>query len=142
MTYYVTITADRKNAKRHIAVKLHNLDMARAAGHRLSFLYHVEICDGKWHVIEAYMMQPRYAVFSGRPAGTLVGYASNLRTAVKMAREHRNDHGHVYVIDLHDVNHDLPFDRYADGTMLYRIERGTTPVYELSERDRIVPIPF
>lgn len=142
MTYYVTITADRKNAKRHIASKLHNLDMAKAAALRLTSLYHVEICDSKWNVVEAYMMQPRYGVFSGRPAGTLIGYANTLGTAVRMAREYSSNQTHNYVIDMRDVDHNVSFDRYADGTMCYHIESGITPVYELSGRDRIVPIPF
>ena len=52
--YYVTITARRKNAKRHIKAKFELDIMARKYAKRLSYLnskYIIEIYDGRWNIV-------------------------------------------------------------------------------------------
>lgn len=49
--FYLTITAKRKNAKRHIAQKSNNLDELRDAGKKYG-RYITEIYNGKWELIE------------------------------------------------------------------------------------------
>ena len=51
--YYVTTTARRKNAKRHIADKVNDLETARKTMDRINNkLYIIEVYNGKWELIE------------------------------------------------------------------------------------------
>ena len=53
MTYILTITAKRKNARRHIVTKSENLDQLRDLGkNNMNDVYIVEIYTGKWELIE------------------------------------------------------------------------------------------
>ena len=55
--YYVTITARRKNGKRHISAKFELYDMALKYAKRISYInlrYIIEICDGRWNTVYAY----------------------------------------------------------------------------------------
>lgn len=52
--YYVTITARRKNGKRHIQERFETCIMALKYAKRLSYLnskYIIEICDGRWNTL-------------------------------------------------------------------------------------------
>lgn len=52
--YYVTITARRKNGKRHIKAKFELYNMALKYAKRLYYLnskYIIEICDGRWNTL-------------------------------------------------------------------------------------------
>ena len=52
--YYVTITAKRKNGKRHIQDRFESYNMALKYAKQLSDLsskYIIEICDGKWNIV-------------------------------------------------------------------------------------------
>lgn len=54
--YYVTITAKRKNAKRHIKAKFELYNMALKYAKRLYYLnskYIIEIYDGRWNKAES-----------------------------------------------------------------------------------------
>ena len=51
--YYLTITAKRKNAKRHIVTKSESLDELRNLGkNNMNDEYIVEIYTGKWELVE------------------------------------------------------------------------------------------
>ena len=51
--YYLTITAKRKNAKRHISNKGNDIDYLRKLGkNNINDRYIVEIYNGKWELIE------------------------------------------------------------------------------------------
>lgn len=52
MKYYLTVTARRKNAKRHIAHKDKDLHFLRALGRTLTDRYNVAIYDGRWNLVE------------------------------------------------------------------------------------------
>ena len=52
MKYYLTITARRKNAKRHIAAKDSDLNFLRRLGKNCTQLYNVAIYDGRWNLVE------------------------------------------------------------------------------------------
>ena len=52
--YYVTITARRKNGKRHIQERFGSYDLAIKYVKQLSDLnsnYIIEICDGRWNTL-------------------------------------------------------------------------------------------
>ena len=52
--YYVTITARRKNGKRHIQERFNSYNLALEYVRKISDLsskYNIEICDGRWHSI-------------------------------------------------------------------------------------------
>ena len=54
--YYVTITARRKNGKRHILERLESYNQAYKYVKQLSILtskYIIEICDGRWNALYA-----------------------------------------------------------------------------------------
>ena len=51
--YYLVITAKRKNAKRHIAMRSDNLDYLKDVGKNdINDCYITEIYDGKWDLVE------------------------------------------------------------------------------------------
>ena len=50
--YYLTITARRKDAKRHISKRSSSLDELRRLSENLNHRYIIEIYDGKWNLIE------------------------------------------------------------------------------------------
>lgn len=51
--YYLTTTAKRKNAKRHIVIKSNDLDYLRNTGKNcINDCYITEIYDGKWDLVE------------------------------------------------------------------------------------------
>ena len=50
--YYLTTTAKRKNAKRHIAWKSDDIEYLRGRANNLNDCYIVEIYNGKWELIE------------------------------------------------------------------------------------------
>lgn len=50
--YYLTITARRKNAKRHVVTKSSNLDYLRSFGSHLNEAYKREVYDGRWALVE------------------------------------------------------------------------------------------
>ena len=51
--YYLTITAKRKNAKRHIVTKSDILDkLIKLGKNRINYNYIVEIYTGKWELFE------------------------------------------------------------------------------------------
>lgn len=50
--YYLTTTAKRKNAKRHIVTKSNDLEYLRRIGRDINICYITEIYDGKWNLIE------------------------------------------------------------------------------------------
>ena len=52
--YYVTITAKRKNAKRHIYDRFESYDLAIKYAKKLSYYnskYIIEIYDGRWNPV-------------------------------------------------------------------------------------------
>lgn len=52
--YYVTITARRKNGRRHIQGRFESFDLALKYVKRFSYLnskYIIEICDGRWNIV-------------------------------------------------------------------------------------------
>lgn len=51
-TYYLTITARRKNAKRHITEKSKDLNILRQLANNINDSYIVSIYDGAWNLIE------------------------------------------------------------------------------------------
>lgn len=52
-TYILSITARRKNAKRHIVCKSANLEELRRLGvNNINDKYIVEIYDGAWNLVE------------------------------------------------------------------------------------------
>lgn len=50
--FYLTITAKRKNAKRHIVKKSNDIDVLRNLSRNMNKRYRVEIYNGKWELIE------------------------------------------------------------------------------------------
>lgn len=51
--YYLTITAKRKNAKRHIAIKSEDLEYLKRIGRdNINNCYITEVYDSKWNFIE------------------------------------------------------------------------------------------
>ena len=53
MTYILTTTAQRKNAKKHIVTKSESLDELRNLGkNNMNDAYIVEIYTGKWELVE------------------------------------------------------------------------------------------
>ena len=53
MKYILTITAKRRNAKRHIVTKSESLDELRNLGrNNMNDKYIVEIYTGKWELVE------------------------------------------------------------------------------------------
>jgi len=50
--YYLTITARRKDAKRHVVTKSQSVDYLRAYGSHLKDSYKREIYDGRWALVE------------------------------------------------------------------------------------------
>ena len=50
--YYLTTTAKRKNAKRHIARKSEDINYLKRLGRNISERYIVEIYNGKWELVE------------------------------------------------------------------------------------------
>lgn len=51
--YYLTTTAKRKNAKRHIVIKSNDLEYLRRIGKDdINDCYITEIYDGKWNLVE------------------------------------------------------------------------------------------
>lgn len=53
MTYILTITAKRKNGKRHIVTKNSNLNFLRGLGiYNINNKYIVEIYNGNWQLVE------------------------------------------------------------------------------------------
>ena len=50
--YYLTHTAKRKNAKRHIAQKSKDLETLRKVAKNWSDRYIAEIYNGKWELVE------------------------------------------------------------------------------------------
>ena len=58
--YYVTITAKRKNGKRHIQDRFESYNMALKYAKQLSDFkskYIIEICDGRWNIVYKYLRQ-------------------------------------------------------------------------------------
>lgn len=51
-TYYLTITAKRKNAKRHITEKSKDLNILRQLAKNINDSYIVSIYDGSWNLVE------------------------------------------------------------------------------------------
>lgn len=52
--YYVTITARRKNGRRHIQERFESYDMALKYAKQLSYVnskYIIEICNGRWNTL-------------------------------------------------------------------------------------------
>lgn len=52
MAYILTLTAKRKDAKRHIAAKSCNLDQLRKSAELYSNKYRKHIYTGNWELIE------------------------------------------------------------------------------------------
>jgi len=50
--YYLTTTAKRKNAKRHIVRKSEDINYLKRLGRNVSERYIVEIYNGKWELVE------------------------------------------------------------------------------------------
>ena len=50
--FYLTITAKRKNAKRHIVSKSSDIDALRKLARNMNNCYLVEIYNGKWELVE------------------------------------------------------------------------------------------
>lgn len=50
--YYLTITAKRKNAKRHIAEKSNDIEKLEKLAKNMNECYVVEIYDGRWNLIK------------------------------------------------------------------------------------------
>lgn len=50
--YYLTVTAKRKNAKRHIVNKSTDIDQLRKTAQVLNKCYTREIYNGKWELVE------------------------------------------------------------------------------------------
>ena len=55
--YYVTITARRKNGKRHIQDRFQSYNIAIKYVEQISYIsskYIIEICDGRWNTVYEY----------------------------------------------------------------------------------------
>lgn len=52
MSYILTITAKRKNAKRHIAARSVNLEGLKKLAENINKRYIVEVYTGNWQLIE------------------------------------------------------------------------------------------
>lgn len=53
--YYLTITAKRKNAKRHISSKGNDIERLRRLANNINKDYYVvEIYNGKWELVERF----------------------------------------------------------------------------------------
>ena len=50
--YILTTTAKRKNAKRHIVDKNNDIEYLRKLSKNMNTCYIIEICNGKWELIE------------------------------------------------------------------------------------------
>lgn len=50
--YYLTATAKRKNAKRHIVTKSNDIAYLRRISKNLNATYIAEIYDGRWNLVE------------------------------------------------------------------------------------------
>ena len=52
--YYLTTTAKRKNAKRHIVEKSKDIEYLRNLSKNMNACYIVEIYNGKWELVERF----------------------------------------------------------------------------------------
>ena len=52
MKFYLTATAKRKNAKRHIVLKSNDIDYLKKIASNLNDCYIVEIYTGNWELVE------------------------------------------------------------------------------------------
>ena len=55
--YYVTITARRKNGRRHIQERFNSYNQALEYVKKIFYLYskyNIEICDGRWNTVYVY----------------------------------------------------------------------------------------
>lgn len=53
--YYLTITAKRKNAKRHISSKGNDIERLRRLANNINKDYYVvELYNGKWELVERF----------------------------------------------------------------------------------------